>query len=92
MVKDKGEVVSLLPGVLVGGTLKVVDFTIVFKMRAGLGFDFSSGDLGIAFDVAVTSVGAVLPRAAETRVCVGMVLHTNERVVFGSFLRICARM
>jgi hypothetical protein len=92
LVKEKGVVVSLLPGVLVGGTLKAVDFTTVFKIWAGLGFDFSSGDLGIAFDVAFTPVGAVLPRAAETRVCVGMVLHTNERVVSGSFLRICARM
>ncbi len=82
--------VSLLLGVLVGGILKVVDFTTVFKIWAGLGFDFSAGALGITFDVALTLVGAVLPRAAEMRVCVGMVLHTNERVVLGAFLRNCA--
>ena len=90
MVKEKGVVVSLLPGVLVGGTLKAVDFTTVFKIWAGLGFDFSAGDLGITFDVVFTLVGAVLPRAAEMRVCVGMVLHTNERVVLGALLCNCA--
>ena len=87
LVKEKGVVVSLMLGVLVGGFFKVVGFTIVFKIWVGLGFIFPAGDLGTTFTVVFTLFVAVLPRAADLRVCVGMALHTNESVVLGAFLR-----